>query len=56
MANIINFSTYQRSEQNPQTPSERKPENDNPNTSEELGIAIQTLIQQLRKAPLQRIS
>lgn len=49
MANIIDFSTYKKNEQTPQTSSEEK------HSSEELGLAIQTLIEQLRKAPLQRI-
>lgn len=49
MANIIDFSTYKKKEQTPQTQPEEK------NSSEELGLAIQTLIEQLRKAPIQCI-
>ncbi len=49
MANIIDFSTYQKKEHAQPPPSEET------QSSEELGLAIQTLIQQLRKAPLQRI-
>lgn len=45
MANIIDFSIYQEKEKDEQTP----PEDMKP--SEELGAAIQTLIQQLRNAP-----
>ncbi len=48
MAHIINASTYQKSEQNQSVPSESSSKRD----TSELGLAIQSLIQQLRKAPL----
>lgn len=50
MSNIIDFSIYQKKEPTQQS----QPEATLP--SEELGIAIQILIEQLRKEPLQRIS
>lgn len=48
MAHIIDFSIYLKKEEMQQT--ENKP------PSEELKMAIQTLIEQLRKEPLQQIS
>jgi len=45
MANIIDFSIYQEKEKDQQ---QTPPEDTKP--SEELGVAIQTLIQQLRNA------
>lgn len=51
MANIIDFSMYV------ELPKEKDSQNiPDDNHPEELGVAIQILIQQLRKAPLQRIS
>jgi len=50
MNNIIDLSLYQKKEEPKQILS------DDTHSSEELGVAIQTLIQQLRKEPLKRIS
>lgn len=49
MANVIDFDPIKKNEQPEQVAVEYS------NPSDELGTAIQSLIQQLRKAPLQRI-
>jgi hypothetical protein len=49
MANIIDFDDFKKTEK-----TERNSENHS-HSHEELGTAIQTLIQQLRKEPLKRI-
>lgn len=49
MANIIELNVYQKQEQT------KQPSSEDISPSEELSMAIQTLIQQLRKSPLQRI-
>lgn len=52
MATIIDLSEYQKKEEIQQTQQTHLDEN---HSSEDLGTAIQTLILQLRKEPLQRI-
>jgi hypothetical protein len=49
MEYMINLNAYQTSDSNSSTSSEHS---NNSSISDELGAAIQSLIQQLRKAPL----